>query len=301
MVTKKSSAASKRLQDFWRLRLRLRPSLLDHREFFFQIQHDHPLVAGDRRHREMLQLQESPAGRWSSSIGVVIAILGNILISVALNIQRYAHIRLQRERERNGSAEEERDRRGREGNTGRSVAAEGGEEDDSDSDNDSDSDSSTSTSTSATSRPSYLSSPFWWAGQALFAIGECGNFIAYGFAPASIVSPLGVVALVSNCIIAPVILKERFRSQDGAGVVVAIAGAVTVVLSAEQGETKLGPHEITSAVTRLAFEVYMAVTIILIAILMAISPRYGHKTILVDLGLVGLLGKCTSSSSSPPP
>ena len=27
-------------------------------------------------------------------------------------------------------------------------------------------------------------------------IGEAGNFLAYGFAPASIVSPLGVVALV---------------------------------------------------------------------------------------------------------
>src|SRR5207248_4988853 len=35
--------------------------------------------------------------QWSSIIGIVTAIVGNILISVALNTQRYAHIRIERE------------------------------------------------------------------------------------------------------------------------------------------------------------------------------------------------------------
>jgi uncharacterized protein YciI len=38
--------------------------------------------------------------RWSSFIGIIIAISGNILISLALNIQKYAHVRLEREAER---------------------------------------------------------------------------------------------------------------------------------------------------------------------------------------------------------
>lgn len=71
------------------------------------------------------------------------------------------------------------------------------------------------------------------------SIGECGNFLAYGFAPASIVSPLGVVALVSNCVIAPVILKEPLRRRDIVGVIVSILGAVTVVWSAEKEETRV--------------------------------------------------------------
>lgn len=71
------------------------------------------------------------------------------------------------------------------------------------------------------------------------SIGECGNFLAYGFAPASIVSPLGVVALVSNCVIAPVILKEPLRRRDVVGVIVSILGAVTVVWSAEKEETRV--------------------------------------------------------------
>lgn len=69
--------------------------------------------------------------------------------------------------------------------------------------------------------------------------GECGNFLAYGFAPASIVSPLGVVALVTNCVIAPLMLKEPFRARDVLGVLVSIAGAVTVVWSAEKEEVKV--------------------------------------------------------------
>ena len=38
-------------------------------------------------------------GGWSSLIGIITAICGNILISFALNTQRYAHIRLSRERD----------------------------------------------------------------------------------------------------------------------------------------------------------------------------------------------------------
>ena len=121
-------------------------------------------------------------------------------------------------------------------------------------------------------------------------IGETGNFLAYGFAPASIVSPLGVVALISNCVIAPIMLKERFRLRDFWGVVVAVAGAVVVVLSAKQQEKKLGPHEIWGAITTTEFEVYMGVTILFIGILVWASPRYGNRTILIDLGLVGLFG-----------
>lgn len=127
--------------------------------------------------------------------------------------------------------------------------------------------------------------------------GEAGNFIAYGFAPASIVSPLGVVALVSNCIIAPSLLHERFRQRDFWGVVIAIGGAVTIVLSAKNSETKMGPHDVWAAITRWEFEVYLGVTAALIIVLMWASGKYGEKTILIDLGLVALCGGYTALST----
>lgn len=245
----------------------------------------------------VLEDGDSQLQRWSSLIGITTAIVGNILISFALNIQRYAHIQLHEEqahrREKLKSIPKSAggygttERNGHDSGTNR----QNGEE----ADNTLQS-SFYSTGTGCDEEDhkdvTYLRSPYWWGGIILMTVGEAGNFLAYGFAPASIVSPLGVVALISNCIIAPVMLKEQFRMRDFWGVVVAVAGAVTVVLSAKQEEQKLGPHEILDAITTLEFEVYMAITIFLIGVLMWASPRYGRKTILIDLGLVGLFGMC---------
>lgn len=260
---------------------------------------------------------------WSSFIGIVTAIIGNILISFALNIQRYAHIRMERDRQRRGEDEFRRQSKDRGyGTQQQSKIAEErakinlsatmhnglNSEQDSQSNGKKKSNGhessvqlsrrssvstlaqSEKTSTGADAK-TYLSSPYWWAGILLMTIGEAGNFLAYGFAPASIVSPLGVVALVSNCIIAPCLLKERFRQRDFWGVVVAVAGAVTVVFSANNSEQKMGPHEVWSAISRWEFELYLGVTSTMIIVLMFASGRYGNKSILIDLGLVGLYGK----------
>ncbi|TGO87085.1 hypothetical protein BPOR_0251g00060 [Botrytis porri] len=252
---------------------------------------------------------DSQIQRWSSLIGIVTAIVGNILISFALNIQRYAHIRLHegdmRRKERLKAISKSAGGYGTigtaEANRTRIVEEnyEGGEEEPlRRSFRSQNSQSSTCTEDDDVDEKStYLRSPYWWGGIVLMTIGELGNFLAYGFAPASIVSPLGVVALISNCVIAPIMLKEQFRLRDFWGVVVAVAGAVTVVLSAKQEEKKFGPHEIWGAITTTEFEIYMGVTVLLIAILMWASPRYGKKTILVDLGLVGLFGGYTALST----
>lgn len=281
---------------------------------------------------------------WSSTIGIVTAIAGNLLISFALNIQRYAHIRIGRESARRrrsisprgyGTASTDGSIADREIET-QSVQADPNSNiiinSPSDGDGESlvdsrrpsfqryrdDSDDTgfrddvselrgpdrlrqsfhsdqTLTPTEkifrSRERKSYLQSPYWWAGIVLMTIGEAGNFLAYGFAPASIVSPLGVVALISNCIIAPFMLKETFRQRDFWGVLISISGAVTIVLSAKTSETKIGPEEIWGMITQWEFELYLGITVTLIATLMWCSKKYGGKTILIDLGLVALFGR----------
>ncbi|KAL9595302.1 MAG: hypothetical protein Q9219_006524 [cf. Caloplaca sp. 3 TL-2023] len=259
---------------------------------------------------------------WSSFIGIVTAIVGNILISFALNIQRYAHTRLSEEKSAqnaNGNANGEPAGNGYKsyGTQQEEIAEERSkvnleaEVHDSHqhgpptSNRLSFSSASTSHSTSpplkkrytSSDSKTYLSSPYWWAGIVLMIIGEGGNFLAYGFAPASIVSPLGVVALVSNCIIAPWLLKERFRQRDFWGVLVAVAGAVVVVLSAKNSEIKMGPDDVWFAITRWEFEVYLGVTAALIIALLWASGKYGERSIFIDLGLVGLFGGYTALST----
>lgn len=241
---------------------------------------------------------DSQLQRWSSLIGIVTAIVGNILISFALNIQRYAHIRLHEQQiERREKLRRIPKSAGGYGTTDTNghvteVNGQNGEEADNTLQSSFSSQSTGCGDQDHKEDVNYLRSPYWWGGIILMTVGEAGNFLAYGFAPASIVSPLGVVALISNCVIAPIMLKEHFRIRDFWGVLVAVAGAVTVVLSAKQEERKFGPHEIWGAITTLEFEVYMAVTIFLIVVLMWASPRYGRRTILIDLGLVGLFGEC---------
>lgn len=252
---------------------------------------------------------------WSSVIGIVTAIVGNILISFALNIQRYAHIRLGEEQEEEKGTWQQYSRNGtRKYGTQNNIAEErakanlDGKSQDEDTGTGYDDNDESEHSQSSTVKPSenpqrsqgrknYLGSPYWWAGIILMTVGEAGNFLAYGFAPASIVSPLGVVALVSNCIIAPILLKERFRQRDFWGVMVAIAGAVVVVLSAKNSETKMGPQDIFKAVTRWEFLLYLGITAFVILFLIWASGKYGERTILIDLGLVGLFGGYTALST----
>ncbi|PGH20371.1 hypothetical protein AJ80_03639 [Polytolypa hystricis UAMH7299] len=300
---------------------------------------------------------------WSSTIGIVTAIIGNILISFALNIQRYAHIRIEREYERRRqrlgynrtasgrsnvsgrisssnygtalgqdgerdvtySGSEDRNGIARTDHATANGPRHGGERhassrssdehgryrdspihgDNREQDADHLQQSFLSDTTlagpekpdSVGDRKSYLRSPYWWAGIILMTIGEAGNFLAYGFAPASIVSPLGVVALISNCIIAPFMLKEVFRQRDFWGVLVAVAGAVTIVLSAKTSETKIGPGDIWGMITQWEFELYLGLTIALIMCLMWVSDKYGRNSILIDVGLVGLFGGYTALST----
>jgi hypothetical protein len=230
---------------------------------------------------------------WSSLIGIITAIVGNVLISFALNMQRYAHIRLDREWQ-----EKERQRKKRRSASG--LENGGVKSGTAASESDplierrpglpSEDSNSPGEEEGEYKQKSYLKSPYWWAGIILMTVGEAGNFLAYGFAPASIVSPLGVVALISNCIIAPFMLKEPFRKRDALGVVIAVGGAVTVVLSASDNNPKLGPGEIWKLISTWEFETYLGITVGLMAVLMVASNRYGDKNILIDLGLVGLFG-----------
>lgn len=282
---------------------------------------------------------DSPAKKWSSTIGIVTAIVGNVLISFALNTQRYAHMRIAKERDaKEEKIRLERKKRKRKptGNKGygtqqqieaaedREIANvepdpvkysykdpqesderepliprldDSGRRKDSRRQSEDDEEEPDLDEDGNVKEKSYLKSPIWWAGITMMTLGETGNFLAYGFAPSSIVAPLGVVALISNCLIAPWLLRERFRWRDGIGVVIAVAGCVTVVLSASSSNPKLDPDSIWQLITTWEFETYLGITVILISALCVASNKFGEKSILIDLGLMGLFGGYTALST----
>jgi len=141
---------------------------------------------------------------------------------------------------------------------------------------------------------SYLSSKLWWVGFLLMNVGEVGNFISYGFAPASVVAPLGTFALVANCFFSPLILHERFRKRDLLGIVIAIIGAVTVVLSANTSDTRLSPRQIIAAVSTTIFITFSAVYVVCALLLVNLSGKpVGYRYVIIDVGLCALFGGFT--------
>jgi magnesium transporter len=148
------------------------------------------------------------SGEWSSLVGIIIAICGNVLVSIALNIQRYVHTKLQKGRYK-------------------IIVDYNGDQ----------------TPIAGDISTNYLKYPLWWVGISLMSLGELGNFLAYGFAPASVVAPLGTVAILSNALLAPLMLHEHLRKSDMVGILIAVVGAAAIVLSSsETEEPKVSPR-----------------------------------------------------------
>eukprot|EP00290_Baffinella_frigidus_P022656 CAMPEP_0180252882 /NCGR_PEP_ID=MMETSP0987-20121128/39288_1 /TAXON_ID=697907 /ORGANISM="non described non described, Strain CCMP2293" /LENGTH=1010 /DNA_ID=CAMNT_0022221681 /DNA_START=65 /DNA_END=3095 /DNA_ORIENTATION=+ len=110
-------------------------------------------------------------------VGVIVAIVGNLCISVSFQITKLTHMR-------------------------------------------------------NTENKDFTKIPMWWLGLFLMLGGEVGNFFAYGWAPATVVSPLGAVAVVSNCLLSRIFLKEEITVRNLIGVFFAIAGATTIAFTA---------------------------------------------------------------------
>ncbi|UZJ53122.1 hypothetical protein CBS101457_002442 [Exobasidium rhododendri] len=251
----------------------------------------------------------------SSLIGVAISLVGNILISLALNCQKLAHVRLEQQgkdveqvKPQTSHDEESRTLLNRSDTTGSSRKYgsdvtqspphtkqtaknnnSGGSQHVGSEDEEGHQEGMSTT---------FLRSRLWWLGISLMTLGEFGNFLSYGFAPASLVAPLGAVALLANVIFSPLILGERFYLSDIGGILLAIVGAVTVVFSSKQSDATLNPEELWHALCRKSFIAYVITSVTLAALLAWGSTTvHGQRWILLDVGVCAVLGGFTVLST----
>ncbi|XP_022136344.1 probable magnesium transporter NIPA6 isoform X2 [Momordica charantia] len=143
----------------------------------------------------------------------------------------------------------------------------------------------------------YLLEPLWWAGMVTMIIGEIANFVAYIYAPAVLVTPLGALSIIISAVLAHFLLKERLQKMGVVGCLSCIVGSVIIVIHAPQERTPDSVQEIWDLATQPAFLVYVAATISLVlALMLYFEPRYGHVNILVYLGICSLMGSLTVMS-----
>ncbi|XP_033914748.2 NIPA-like protein 2 [Acipenser ruthenus] len=186
------------------------------------------------------------AGFWDDSyktqlLGIVIAIAGNFLISISLNLQKYTHVRLSRQKD----------------------------------------------------PEPYYKSVLWWCAIILMGIGELGNFTAYGFAPATLVAPLGCVSVIASAVISVAFLKETLRASDLLGGALAISGTYLLVTFAPNISQNITAFKVQKYLVSWQFLVYLFFEIIVFCILLYLYKKKDLKHIVVVLMLVALLASLT--------
>ncbi|KAI3968161.1 hypothetical protein MKX01_018464 [Papaver californicum] len=143
----------------------------------------------------------------------------------------------------------------------------------------------------------YLLEPLWWAGMITMIIGEVANFVAYAFAPAVLVTPLGALSIIVSAVLAHFILQERLHKLAILGCVMCICGSIIIVTQAPQEHPITSVIEIWNMATQTAFLLYVASVIVLVFILVFhFAPQCGHTNVLVFTGICSLMGSLSVMS-----
>ncbi|ESW13478.1 hypothetical protein PHAVU_008G199900 [Phaseolus vulgaris] len=143
----------------------------------------------------------------------------------------------------------------------------------------------------------YLLEPLWWVGMITMIVGEVANFVAYAFAPAVLVTPLGALSIIVSAVLADFILKEKLHNLGILGCVMCIAGSIIIVIHAPKEQPIKSVLEIWNMATQPAFLAYVGSVIVLVFILVFhFAPRCGHTNVLVFTGICSLMGSLSVMS-----
>ncbi|XP_042374379.1 probable magnesium transporter NIPA6 [Zingiber officinale] len=140
----------------------------------------------------------------------------------------------------------------------------------------------------------YLLEPLWWIGMITMLLGEVANFVAYVFAPAALVTPLGALSIIVSAVLAHLMLKEQLQTMGILGCISCVVGSVVIVIHAPQEQSPSSVEEIWKLATQPAFIVYAAATLfVVLALVLYFEPLYGQTNILIYLGICSLMGSLT--------
>jgi uncharacterized membrane protein len=149
------------------------------------------------------------------------------------------------------------------------------------------------------SQASYLTLPLWWVSVITMAGGEVGNFLAYGYAPATIVSPLGAISVIFNAVLSKFFLHETSTSTQYVGVVLALGGSIGVVLGAPYScEVEVTVDSLIMLLQRIEAVVFFIFTILVTVSLGLFAKKsWMEENVLGYTLICGMLGAITVMSS----
>lgn len=145
----------------------------------------------------------------------------------------------------------------------------------------------------------YLKSPMWWTGMIIMVLGEVFNFVAYAFADAVLVTPLGALSVVICAVLSSIFLKEKLTLFGKVGCFLCIVGSVIIALNAPTSHSGGKITEFQKLFLAPGFLTWASVCIVASLVLVFyFAPRYGKKHMLVYITVCSLIGGLSVSVTS---
>lgn len=137
----------------------------------------------------------------------------------------------------------------------------------------------------------YLRNPVWWVGMVTMMTGETANFLAYAYAPAILVTPLGAITIAASALMARCFLGERLHICGLFGIAICSLGTVLLVRFAPEETVVTSVEEVWSLGMQPAFRIYFVCVILSsLFLIYEMVPRFGQTHVLVYILICSLVG-----------
>lgn len=142
----------------------------------------------------------------------------------------------------------------------------------------------------------YLYEWMWWAGLISMGVGESANFLAYAFAPASLVTPLGALSVLVSAVLSSYFLDEHLNLHGKVGCILCILGSTVIVIHAPHKEEVATLDEMGTKMKDPVFIIYgVIILLISLYLIFRVAPRHGTSNVMVYISICSLLGSFSVS------
>ncbi|KAA1089172.1 hypothetical protein PGT21_008989 [Puccinia graminis f. sp. tritici] len=137
----------------------------------------------------------------------------------------------------------------------------------------------------------YLKSPMWWAGMSLMIVGEICNFVAYAFADAILVTPMGALSVVISAVLSSIFLKERLSFFGKVGCFLCVLGATIIAVNGPKDQAVSTIPEFEKLFLAPGFLVFASIIVVSALLLIFVAaPRWGKTNMLVYISICSIIG-----------
>lgn len=153
--------------------------------------------------------------------------------------------------------------------------------------------------TTAGESHAYLKSAMWWTGMIIMVLGEVLNFVAYAFADAVLVTPMGALSVVVCAVLSSIFLKECLTLFGKVGCFLCIVGSVIIAVNAPEQKTSGNIRQYEKLFIAPGFLTWLGICVVsALVLIFFVAPRYGKKNMLVYITVCSVIGGLSVSVTS---